>query len=76
MEDVKEAKSLRWLALQFPLVENPEDDGDRLCNAIHIYATAGAEKLEAQAKAIEQLNAELAFFREKNKEGDAIYEQP
>ena len=75
MEDVKEAKSLRWLALQFPFVENPENDGDRLCNAIHLYATAGADKLEAQAKAIEQLIAELTFLREKNMEGDAIYEQ-
>ena len=63
MEDVKEAKSLRWLALQFPFVENPENDGDRLCNAIHLYATAGAVKLEAQAKAIQQLQEELNYMR-------------
>lgn len=63
MEDVKEVKNLRWLALQFPFVENPEDDGARLCNAIHLYATAGAEKIEAQAKTIRQLRAEIERMR-------------
>ncbi len=57
--EVKEAKSLRWLAFNFPYIENPEDEADKICNAIHLYTTAGAEKLEEQARTIEQLKAEI-----------------
>ena len=34
-----EVKSLRWLA-------NPEDEADKITNAIHVYTTAGANKIE------------------------------
>lgn len=47
MKEVKEndvAKSLRWLSNMFPFVEHPEDEADRMSNAIHIYSKAGAEK--------------------------------
>ena len=47
--EIKEAKSLRWLAFQFPLVEHPKNEAERMCNAIHVYAIAGAEKIEAFA---------------------------
>lgn len=43
MSDIPEAKSLRWLAVQFLYVKNPKDDVDRLSNAIHLYATRGAD---------------------------------
>lgn len=48
-KEIKEAKSLRWLANQFPKVENPKDNGDRLCNCINLYCTNAAELIERQA---------------------------
>ncbi len=41
-------KSLKWLIFNFPLQENPKDDGDRMCNAIHVYAENAVKLLEAQ----------------------------
>lgn len=43
---MQEVNSLRWLANMFPYVENPQDDTDRLSNAIHVYCSAGADKIE------------------------------
>jgi len=68
--EIKEAKSLRWLAQQLPFTENPKDNGDRLCNAICTYAKAGADKIEAQAKTIEALNREIAALRTLGVHGD------
>lgn len=47
--DIPEAKSLRWLANMFPWTKNPQDDTDRMTNAIHVYAEAGANKIDALA---------------------------
>lgn len=44
--EIPEVKKLRWLANMFPFVENPQDETDKMCNAIHIYCTAGANKIE------------------------------
>lgn len=41
-----EVKSLRWLANMFPYTEHPEDEADEITNAIHVYTTAGANKIE------------------------------
>lgn len=49
--EIPEAKSLRWLANMFPWTENPQDETDRMTNAIHVYATAGADKIDAMAAA-------------------------
>lgn len=49
--EVPEAKSLRWLANMFPWTENPQDETDRMTNAIHAYAAAGADKIDALAAA-------------------------
>ncbi|ASM69747.1 hypothetical protein [Blautia hansenii] len=46
----KEAKSLRWLANMFPLTNVPLDETDKISNAIHIYCTAGAEKIDQLQK--------------------------
>lgn len=47
-----EAKSLRWLVNAFPLTIPAKEESDKLCNAIHLYAQAGADKLEQQAEKI------------------------
>lgn len=57
--DIPEVKSLRWLANMFPLVIQAKDETDKMCSAIHLYCTAGADKIEAQAKRIEELEIEL-----------------
>ena len=54
-KEILQAKSLRWLANNFPFTPFPKDDDDRLCNAINIYCTAGAELLEKQAEKICEL---------------------
>lgn len=61
----KRAKSLRWLANQFPAVEAPSDDTDRLLSCIHLYCTAGADAIDTLAASITALQAENG---EKDKE--------
>lgn len=56
MSNVSEAKSLRWLARQFPYIKDPKDDMDRLSDFIHLYASAGAD-------CIDRLQAEVDFLR-------------
>ena len=46
MKEIPEVKSLRWLANMFPWTDNPKDEADRISNAIHLYCTAGANKIE------------------------------
>lgn len=36
-EREKVMKDLSWLIFNFPWQENPKDDADRMCNAIHTY---------------------------------------
>ena len=45
-KDIPEVSSLRWLANMFPFTENAKDDTDKMSNAIHVYCTAGANKIE------------------------------
>ena len=71
--EIPEVKSLRWLANVFPLAIPARDEHDKLCNAIHLYSTAGADKIEAQAKRIEELEIELqAAFNTINDVGEQI----
>lgn len=44
-----EVNNLRWLSNMFPFTEKPEDDTDKMSNAIHVYCTAAADKLEEYA---------------------------
>lgn len=52
-KEIPEVKSLRWLANEFPFVENPIEDADKLCNVIHLYCTAGANKIEELQRIID-----------------------
>lgn len=54
-KESQETKSLRWLANMFPFTENPEDEGDKMCNAIHVYAKAGADKINELQETIDEL---------------------
>lgn len=56
MAEIPEAKSLRWLANIFPFVDKPQDETDKMSNAIHVYCTAGADKIEELAATLEQKN--------------------
>lgn len=57
--EIPEAKSLRWLAIQFPLVEKPKDDIEKIQSLIHLYCTAGANRLESIDAENIKLKAEL-----------------
>ena len=63
--DIPEAKSLYWLVFNFPLTIPAKDDGDRLCNSIHAYAKAGAEKIEEQARRSAALESQLAKYEKR-----------
>lgn len=76
-KEIKEAKSLRWLAVQFPKVENPKDDVDRMQNCINLYCTNAADLInnlqadkealiagqETMQKHIECLQAEIEQYK-------------
>lgn len=55
--ELPEIKSLRWLANNFPFTDEPKDEIDKISNAINLYATAGANKLEELRHIIMQLNS-------------------
>ena len=57
MSKIPEAKSLRWLCNQFPVTIPAQDDGDRICNAIHVYCEAGAKKIDELQREVECLKA-------------------
>ena len=63
-EKIAEARSLRWLSNQFPFDPNPKDDTDKMCNCIHIYCKAGADKIE-QLAALAAENKELKQYIER-----------
>ena len=60
--EIPEAKSLNWLMYNFPFQLPPKDEADKMCNAIHLYAKAGAAKLEEQQARIEELENERQAF--------------
>lgn len=42
----KAIKELHWLQFNFPWQDNPENDADKMCNAIHKYAGDAIELLK------------------------------
>ena len=44
----KAIKELRWLQFNFPWQDNPENDADKMTNAIHKYTGDAIELLESQ----------------------------
>lgn len=74
--EIAEAKSLRWLANMWPLVEDPKDEADKMSTCIHLYCNAAADRMDQMAETIEyarmlnaeneRLNAELKKFKEEN----------
>lgn len=55
MSEIPEAKSLRWLCNQFPVIVPPQDDEDKICNVIHVYCEAGAKKIDELQREVERL---------------------
>lgn len=48
----KAIKELHWLQFNFPWQDNPENDADKMCNAIHKYAGDAIELLEEREPAV------------------------
>lgn len=59
IKELPEVKSLRWLANMFPFTKDPKDETDRMSNAIHIYCTDGANKIEELTKMVDELSTDL-----------------
>ena len=55
-KEIKEVKSLRWLANMFPFIENPKDEEDKMMNTINVYCTAGADKIKELAEMVDLLS--------------------
>ena len=53
------AKSLRWLAFNFPDIESPADESDRMCKCIHAYSEKGAEAIEEIIRIIENVQKDI-----------------
>lgn len=64
MSEIPEAKSLRWLCNQFPITIPPQDDRDRMCNAIHTYCEAGVKKIEELQREVERLKVFEEYYEE------------
>ena len=62
MSKSPEAASLRWLANMFPYTSSPSDETDRMSNAIHVYCTAGADRIDALSSEVESLKNKLDFL--------------
>ena len=60
--EIPEAKSLRWLAINFPKIENPKDDIERMQNCIHTYCVNGADLINRQEAEIERLKRILDSY--------------
>ena len=61
--EISEAKSLRWLAINFPKIEKPKNDVDRMQNCIHNYCSNAANVIERQEAEIERLQGLLSEWK-------------
>ena len=64
----QEAKSLRWLAFNFPKVENPQTESDKLSNCIHLYSSAAADRIDQLERELEIVKAERDSYAAEVKE--------
>jgi len=61
------AKSLRWLAFNFPEVTPAKDETDRISNCIHLYSTNGADAIDKLTAELRQCRNELCLRCEQYK---------
>lgn len=59
-----EAKRLRWLAFNFPHIDEPKDESDKICNCINLYCTEAADAIEHLVRKVMELEAELVIYDE------------
>ncbi len=69
-EEIKEVKSLRWLALNFPRIEKPQNEGDKLCSCINRYCNSAADLIERLAAENEKFKEQLDEYPFKCKVGN------
>ena len=48
-------KSLKWLIFNFPEIENPKDDADRISSCINLYCNNALDLINRQKAEIERL---------------------
>ena len=59
MTDEQIIKSLKWLVVNFPKIENPEDDADKMCNCINLYCQNAIDLINRQKAEIERLKEKV-----------------
>lgn len=57
-------KSLKWLIFNFPEIENPKDDADKISNCIHLYCQNAVDELNRQRAKIENLQHYKSLYEE------------
>ncbi len=65
-EEIKEVKSLRWLALNFPVIKNPMNEGDKLCSCINRYCNSAADLIEKLVAENTDLKRQIGIIGENN----------
>ena len=58
-------KSLKWLQIQFPWIDNPEDNTDKMCNAINTYAKAAEIKINTLEDLLDKKTKECEDLKRK-----------
>ena len=58
MNDNEIIKALQWLIFNFPLLEKPKDETDKICNCINLYCTNALDLINRQKAEIERLQKE------------------
>ncbi len=56
--EIPEVKALKWLTVQFPKIEDPKDDTDKMVNCINVYCNNAIDKINSQQGEIERLKNE------------------
>lgn len=54
MTDTEIIKALKWLIANFPKIENPKDDSDKLINCINLYCQNAVDELNRQKAELNQ----------------------
>lgn len=74
MDYSQAAKSLRWLANQFPLIEQPKNNNDRIVSCINIYCENGAVAITDCISRAETAEARLAKAQEELDKMEQLHE--
>lgn len=62
MNDNEIIKALEWLIFNFPKIEKPKDDADKMCNCINLYCQNALDLISQKEAEIERLNEKIKYL--------------